>query len=53
MSEELRGTELSHAALLDAIPQREPFRFVDEILDVDDEHIVDEAEWLALRDRVQ
>ena len=40
MSEVLLGAELSHYALLDAIPQREPFRFIDEILDVDDEHIV-------------
>jgi 3-hydroxyacyl-[acyl-carrier-protein] dehydratase len=34
------GVELAPAALLDAIPQREPFRFVDEILEVDDQRIV-------------
>jgi 3-hydroxyacyl-[acyl-carrier-protein] dehydratase len=40
VAEVLCGATLSPAALLDAIPQRDPFRFVDEILDVDDEHIV-------------
>ena len=47
MSEVLRGAELSRSALLDAIPQREPFRFVDEILDVDDEHIVATHRFLS------
>jgi 3-hydroxyacyl-[acyl-carrier-protein] dehydratase len=28
------------AEILDALPQREPFRFVSEILELDDEHIV-------------
>lgn len=28
------------AEILAAVPQREPFRFIDEILEVDDEHIV-------------
>ena len=31
---------LDGAALLELLPQQEPFRFVDEILEVDDEHIV-------------
>lgn len=30
----------SHAEILAALPQQEPFRFVDEILELDDEHIV-------------
>ncbi len=33
-------TTLSPAELLELLPQREPFRFVDEILEVDEEHIV-------------
>ena len=40
MDDAVIGTRLSPAALLLAIPQREPFRFVDEIVEVDDEHIV-------------
>ena len=31
---------LSGAQVLELLPQREPFRFVDEILEVDDDHIV-------------
>ena len=31
---------LSTAEILAAIPQQEPFRFIDEIVEVDDEHIV-------------
>ena len=31
---------LTPADVLDALPQRPPFRFVDEILELDDEHIV-------------
>jgi 3-hydroxyacyl-[acyl-carrier-protein] dehydratase len=31
---------LSGARILELLPQQEPFRFVDEILEVDDEHIV-------------
>jgi 3-hydroxyacyl-[acyl-carrier-protein] dehydratase len=36
---------LSPAELLGLLPQREPFRFVDEILEVDDEHIVAGYRW--------
>jgi 3-hydroxyacyl-[acyl-carrier-protein] dehydratase len=31
---------LSGAGILELLPQQEPFRFVDEILEVDDDHIV-------------
>jgi 3-hydroxyacyl-[acyl-carrier-protein] dehydratase len=31
---------LTPAAVLALLPQREPFRFVDEILEIDDEHVV-------------
>lgn len=31
---------LTGAGLLELLPQREPFRFVDEIVEVDDDHIV-------------
>ncbi len=34
------GRGFDHEAILEALPQQEPFRFVDEILEVDDEHIV-------------
>jgi 3-hydroxyacyl-[acyl-carrier-protein] dehydratase len=35
-----RGDILTPAQVLAAIPQQEPFRFVDDILEVDDDHIV-------------
>jgi 3-hydroxyacyl-[acyl-carrier-protein] dehydratase len=34
------GDTLGGAGILALLPQQEPFRFVDEILEVDDEHIV-------------
>ena len=34
------ATHEIHAAILAAVPQQEPFRFIDEIVEVDDEHIV-------------
>jgi 3-hydroxyacyl-[acyl-carrier-protein] dehydratase len=34
------AAEPTPADVLDALPQRPPFRFVDEILELDDEHIV-------------
>jgi 3-hydroxyacyl-[acyl-carrier-protein] dehydratase len=41
------GSELAltPAQVLAAIPQREPFRFVDEILEIDDEHVVASYRW--------
>jgi 3-hydroxyacyl-[acyl-carrier-protein] dehydratase len=36
---------LGPAELLARLPQREPFRFVDEILEVDDDHIVATYTW--------
>lgn len=36
----MSGTELSPAEVLELLPQAEPFRFVDEILEVDEDHIV-------------
>jgi len=33
-------TEVTHAEILAALPQQDPFRFLDEIVEVDDEHIV-------------
>jgi 3-hydroxyacyl-[acyl-carrier-protein] dehydratase len=36
---------LPPAGLLARLPQQEPFRFVDEILEVDDEHIVAAYTW--------
>jgi 3-hydroxyacyl-[acyl-carrier-protein] dehydratase len=38
---------LSPAELLSRLPQQEPFRFVDEILEVDDEHVVAAYTWRA------
>jgi 3-hydroxyacyl-[acyl-carrier-protein] dehydratase len=32
--------KMTHKELLEAIPQQEPFRFIDEILEIDDDHIV-------------
>lgn len=34
------GTVLGPAEVLELLPQQEPFRFVDEILEVDEDHIV-------------
>jgi len=34
------GVRLTPQEVLDLIPQQEPFRFVDEILEVDEDHIV-------------
>ena len=34
------GSPITGATLLELLPQQEPFRFVDEIVEVDDEHIV-------------
>jgi len=34
------GEATTAAAVLDAMPHRPPFRFIDEILELDDEHIV-------------
>lgn len=36
----MSGKELSSQEILALLPQQEPFRFVDEILEIDDEHIV-------------
>ena len=34
------AAEITGATLLELLPQQEPFRFVDEIVEVDEEHIV-------------
>ena len=34
------AAEVTGATLLELLPQQEPFRFVDEIVEVDEEHIV-------------
>src|SRR2546427_8048800 len=34
------GDEMTPAAVLDAMPHRPPFRFIDEILELDEDHIV-------------
>ena len=34
------GSPITGATLLELLPQQEPFRFIDEILEVDEEHIV-------------
>lgn len=39
------GRVLSREEVLARIPQREPFRFVDEILELDDEHVVARYRW--------
>ena len=36
---------LGRKEVLERIPQREPFRFVDEILELDDEHVVSTYRW--------
>ncbi len=36
---------LSPQEVLDRLPQREPFRFVDEILELDDDHVVAAYTW--------
>jgi 3-hydroxyacyl-[acyl-carrier-protein] dehydratase len=36
----MSGRRLTPKEVLDALPQQEPFRFVDEILEIDEEHIV-------------
>jgi 3-hydroxyacyl-[acyl-carrier-protein] dehydratase len=36
----MSGTELTPQQVLDLIPQQDPFRFVDEILEIDSDHIV-------------
>src|SRR5438046_10703187 len=36
----MAGDPMTAAAVLDAVPHRPPFRFIDEILELDDEHIV-------------
>jgi 3-hydroxyacyl-[acyl-carrier-protein] dehydratase len=36
----MSGRRLTAKEVLEALPQKEPFRFVDEILEVDDDHIV-------------
>ena len=41
----MAGRVLTPAEVLARIPQREPFRFVDEILEVDDEHVVASYRW--------
>src|SRR5512145_2125213 len=41
----MAGRVLSPEQVLARIPQREPFRFVDEILEVDDEHVVASYRW--------
>ena len=38
---------LSPAELLARLPQQEPFRFVDEILEIDDDHVVAAYTWRA------
>jgi 3-hydroxyacyl-[acyl-carrier-protein] dehydratase len=41
----MAGRVLTPAEVLARIPQREPFRFVDEILEIDDEHVVAAYRW--------
>ena len=36
----MSGVRLTPQQVLDLIPQQDPFRFIDEILELDDEHIV-------------
>jgi 3-hydroxyacyl-[acyl-carrier-protein] dehydratase len=41
----MAGRVLTPAEVLARIPQREPFRFVDEIVEVDDEHVTATYRW--------
>jgi 3-hydroxyacyl-[acyl-carrier-protein] dehydratase len=41
----MAGRVLTPAEALARIPQREPFRFVDEILEIDDDHVVASYRW--------
>jgi 3-hydroxyacyl-[acyl-carrier-protein] dehydratase len=43
----LAGRILTAGEVLARIPQREPFRFVDEILEIDDAHVVAAYRWRA------
>ena len=36
----MSGTRLTPKQVLDLIPQQEPFRFIDDIIELDDDHIV-------------
>ncbi len=36
----MSGTRLTPKQVLDLVPQRDPFRFIDDILELDDDHIV-------------
>src|SRR6266446_5895004 len=40
MEASMAGDAMTPAAVLDAMPHRPPFRFVDEIVELDDEHIL-------------
>lgn len=44
----MSAAALSPAEVLERLPQREPFRFVDRIVEIDDDHVV--AEYLWRRD---
>jgi len=39
------GRELTPEEILERIPQQEPFRFIDAVLEVDDEHVVATYRW--------
>lgn len=39
------GRVLTHEEVLGRIPQQHPFRFVDEILEIDDDHVVAAYTW--------
>lgn len=41
----MAAVTLTPAEVLDRLPQREPFRFVDRILEIDDDHVVAEYTW--------
>src|SRR2546427_11633971 len=40
MEASMAGDAMTPAAVLDAMPHRPPFRFIDEILELDEDHIV-------------